>query len=126
MIYIVKINDKEYEVEVEMGTANITRVTTVSEAPVLLPTPVSQIPIPFHTPAVVKAEGETVNAPMPGTILGIKVKPGMNVKKGELLVILEAMKMENEIVSPFDGIVKQICVGKGTSVSTGDPLVVIG
>jgi len=138
MIYIVKINDKEYEVEVEKGTANILKTTLVTKTAVLTdiptlpvsstafasvptpsPAPVSKSPIPLGA-------GESVNAPMPGTIMEIKVTVGMHVKKGDCLVILEAMKMENEIVTPSDGTVKQILAVKGSMVSTGDPLVVIG
>ena len=71
------------------------------------------------------AEGKPVIAPMPGTITGIKVNPGEKVKKGDIILVLEAMKMENEIAAPFDGVVIQISAAKGSSVSTGDVLAVI-
>ena len=64
-----------------------------------------------------------VTAPMPGTILGVKVNPGDSVKKGQVLLILEAMKMENEIVAPVDGTIATVNVSKGTSVNAGDLLV---
>ena len=72
------------------------------------------------------AGGEKINAPMPGNILDVKVATGASVKKGDVLVILEAMKMENEIMAPCDGTVKQVLVNKGATVNSGDPLVVIG
>ena len=129
MIYVVTINDKEYEVEVEVGKANILK-TTVITAPVAVVAPAAiiyQQPVPVSAaPAAVLASGSgVVKAPMPGTILDIKVQPGSAVKKGEVLLILEAMKMENEILASSDGIVKQVVVTKNASVSTGDVLVVI-
>ena len=72
------------------------------------------------------AGGEKINAPMPGNILEVKVATGASVKKGDVLIILEAMKMENEIMAPCDGTVKQVLVNKGATVNSGDPLVVIG
>ena len=70
--------------------------------------------------------GEAVNAPMPGNILKVNVKAGDAVKSGTVLVVLEAMKMENEIMAPKSGTVTQVLVQKGSSVNTGDALVVIG
>ncbi|KAF5045468.1 Biotin-requiring enzyme [anaerobic digester metagenome] len=70
--------------------------------------------------------GELLTAPMPGTILDIKVTEGQTVKAGDIVLILEAMKMENEIVSPKDGVVNKIHASKSSTVSTGDPLVTIG
>ena len=72
------------------------------------------------------AGGMKINAPMPGTILDVRVSNGAAVKKGDVLLILEAMKMENEIMSPADGTVAQVLVAKGASVNSGDVLVVIG
>ncbi len=63
---------------------------------------------------------------MPGTILEVRVTEGAAVKKGDILLILEAMKMENEIMSPCDGTIKQVVAAKGASVNSGDPLIVIG
>jgi glutaconyl-CoA decarboxylase len=65
----------------------------------------------------------SVKAPMPGTVLAVKVSPGQAVKRGEVLLILEAMKMENEITSPADGTVSQVRVQAGTTVNTGDAMV---
>ena len=69
--------------------------------------------------------GEIISAPMPGTILDIKVSEGQSVKEGDILLILEAMKMENEIVSPKNGTINKIYTSKSTNVNTGDPLVTI-
>ena len=71
------------------------------------------------------AAGETVDSPMPGTIIRVDVTAGQAVKSGDILVILEAMKMENEILAPRDGTVAQVVVQKGSSVDTGSPLVVL-
>lgn len=127
MIYIVKINSKEYEVDVERGKANIIKTTEVAvnntPAPVA-PAPAVSAPAPAAAPAPVAASGSNViKSPMPGTILSIKVSQGSSVKKGEVLLILEAMKMENEILAPSDGVVAQLFVSKGSSVSTGDSLI---
>jgi len=129
MIYVVTINDKEYEVEVEVGKANILK-TTVITAPVAESAPaaiISNPPVAVSTApvAVLTAGAVVVKAPMPGTILEIKVQPGTSVKKGGVLLILEAMKMENEILASIDGVVKQVVVAKNASVSTGDVLVVM-
>jgi len=77
-------------------------------------------------PAAQVGEGEKINAPIPGKVLSIKVKPGDMVKAGDVVLILEAMKMENEIGSPVDGTVKQVVVKEGQSVNTGDVMIVIG
>lgn len=69
--------------------------------------------------------GERVDAPLPGTIVSVVVKPGQEVKTGAVLVVLEAMKMQNEIVSPRDGKVREVVVGRGDSVAVGDPLVTL-
>lgn len=122
MIYIIKINDKEYEVEVERGKANIIKTTEgVSynkPAPVITSEPV-------HAQATVSASGEIIKSPMPGTILDIKVSQGIRVKKGGILLILEAMKMENEILAPYDCVVAQVFTSKGASVATNDILISI-
>lgn len=71
------------------------------------------------------SQREKVDAPLPGTILSVDVAPGQPVRRGQVLLILEAMKMENEIVAPCDGVVSEILVSKGTSVTSGTPLCVI-
>ena len=82
-------------------------------------------PAPAAAPVVTGA-GEPVNAPMPGNILKVNVTSGQAVKAGDVLCVLEAMKMENEIMAPKDGTVTQVLVSKGANVDTGAPLVVIG
>lgn len=129
MKYIVTINGRNYEVEVEKGEAtivgkseNVDASAGYSTAPAAQPEK-SPEPVPVASQQTVA--GEAVKAPMPGTILDIKVKRGTAVKRGEVLLILEAMKMENEITAPKDGVVAQIIAVKGASVITGDNLVVI-
>ena len=131
MIYKVTINDKVYEVEVEKGKANLLRTTAVeaapapaAAAPVVAPA-AAPAPAPAAQAASVQAGTTPVNSPMPGTILDVKVSVGQAVKEGDLLVILEAMKMENEIYAPCAGTVAQILTSKGSAVDTGAPLVTI-
>lgn len=128
MKYIVTLNDKNYEVEVEKGQATILKTTQAAApvvaqatvaAPTVAPTPVA------NTTAPSSITGEAIKAPMPGTILSVKVSPGTFVKKGDTVVILEAMKMENEISAPRDGVVAEILKTAGASVSTGDVLLSI-
>lgn len=140
MKYVVTLNGKNYEVEVTESEAVITNIT---EAPVAVaaPAPVAAAPVAVAAPAaapapvaeapaapaapVVAGDGEKVPAPMPGNILAVNVSVGQAVKRGEVLFILEAMKMENEIVAPTDGTVKQILVQKGATVDTDEVLAVI-
>ena len=130
MIYKVTINDKVYEVEVEKGKANLLRTTAVEAAPApVAAAPAAPAAAPAPAPAAaatsVQAGTTPVNSPMPGTILDVKVTVGQTVKEGDLLVILEAMKMENEIYAPCAGTVAQILTSKGSAVDTGAPLVTI-
>ena len=132
MIYNVTINDKVYEVEVEKGKANLIRTTAVQAAPAPAAAPVAASPAAAPAPAApaapsasVQAGTTPVNSPMPGTILDVKVAVGQAVKEGDLVVILEAMKMENEIYAPCAGTVAQVLTSKGASVDTGAPLVTI-
>lgn len=129
MKYIVTINNKNYEVEVEQGQANIIKTTeaapTITAAPAQAPSapaPAQQQP---SSNAAAPVNGEPIKAPMPGLILNCKVSSGSKVKKGDVIFILEAMKMENEIAAPKDGTVVQILAAKGSSVSTGEVLAVI-
>ena len=111
----ITVNGVAYSVAVEEVGAASAPVA----APVAAPAPVAAAPAPV-------AGGQKVNAPMPGTILEVRVTEGAAVKKGDILLILEAMKMENEIMSPCDGTIKQVVAAKGASVNSGDPLIVIG
>ena len=127
----ITVNGVAYSVAVEEvnGAAAPVAVAPVVAAPVAAPAPVAAAPAApaaAPAPAAPVAGGEKVTAPMPGTILDVKVAQGAAVKKGDILLILEAMKMENEILAPCDGTAKQVLATKGASVNSGDPLVVIG
>lgn len=128
MKYVVTLNGKNYEVEVEETDAVITAVTDAAPAaPVAAAAPAAPAaaPAPAVAPAVA-ADGQKVLSPMPGTILSVNVSVGSAVKAGEVILILEAMKMENEIVAPCDGTVKQLAVQKGSTVATDALLAVVG
>ena len=128
MKYVVTLNGKNYEVEVEETDAVITAVTDAAPAaPVAAAAPAAPAaaPSPAAAPAAA-ADGQKVLSPMPGTILSVNVSVGSAVKAGEVILILEAMKMENEIVAPCDGTVKQLAVQKGSTVATDALLAVVG
>ena len=147
MKYVATINGKKYEVEVEKleayksldrnGVAAPAAPVLPASAPVQrpaapVPAPVAAAPAPAPAPAVAPAPkaaapagATTVEAPMPGKILNIKVSEGQAVKFGEVVVIMEAMKMETEIVAPADGTVSKILVKAGDSVDTGAALVAL-
>lgn len=128
MKYVVTLNGKNYEVEVEETDAVITAVTDAAPAaPVAAAAPAASAaaPAPAAAPAAA-ADGQKVLSPMPGTILSVNVSVGSAVKAGEVILILEAMKMENEIVAPCDGTVKQLAVQKGSTVATDALLAVVG
>lgn len=124
MKYKVTLGDKQYEVEVEKGEAIVLSETAVSTAPVAAPV-AAAAPAAAPTAPVATAAGEVVPSPMPGTVLAIKCTAGASVKKGDILIILEAMKMENEITAPRDGVVAQIVTTSGASVETGSPLIIL-
>lgn len=147
MKYVATINGKKYEVEVEKleayksldrnGVAAPAAPVLPASAPVQrpaapAPAPVAAAPAPAPAPAAAPAPkaaapagATTVEAPMPGKILNIKVSEGQAVKFGEVVVIMEAMKMETEIVAPADGTVSKILVKTGDSVDTGAALVAL-
>ena len=129
MKYKVTLQGKTYEVEVEKGEAML-----VDEYEALSPAPAPAEPKPAPAAAeevkaapspALNAVGTAVKAPLPGNILSVKVNLGDEVKEGELLLVIEAMKMENDVVAPCDGQVKQIAVSAGKAVNTGDTLIVI-
>ena len=133
MKYKVTLKNKVYEVEVEQGEAMLVdEYDAVAPAPAAAPVaaapaavaPAAATPAAAPAPAAVAA-GDAVKSPMPGNILKILVTQGQQVKEGDVLIILEAMKMENEIVATKSGSVAQILVTKGQVVETGSPLIVI-
>ena len=124
MKYVVTLNGKNYEVEVNEQEAVLLGVTDAAAAPVAAPVAApAAAPAPVAAP--VAGDGTKVPSPMPGTILSVNVSVGQAVKSGDVLLILEAMKMENDIVAPCDGTVKQLLVSKGSTVNTDDVLVVM-
>lgn len=114
--YTITVNGTVYSVTVEEGAS--TGAAPVAAAPVAAAPALAAAPAPAAAPA--GAQGSvTVNAPMPGKILGVKASVGQAVKKGDVVVVLEAMKMENEIVAPQDGTIASINVAVGDSVDSG-------
>jgi biotin carboxyl carrier protein len=126
--YKVHINGKSYEVAIEeLGD---TPRHASSRQVAATPAPAGPAPSTAATPPATsggqqRADNDRVTAPMPGTILRVAVATGDSVKNGDTLIILEAMKMENEILAPRDGLIKQINVAQGASVNAGDPLLSI-
>ena len=118
MKYIVTLNGKKYEVVIEQGSGaeGVAKIAT-NESPAAATSAVN--------PKEAAGGEESVLAPMPGTILQIKVREGQVVKKGDVLFILEAMKMENEIMASRNAAVSKILVSNGTSVKTGDCLALL-
>ncbi|HOJ10719.1 MAG TPA: biotin/lipoyl-binding protein [Clostridiales bacterium] len=138
--FLIKVNGSQYEVEVEeIGKGNFdveeiheaASTRTVPAAPAPSPAPAAPkaaapaAPAKNTTSAAVPAGAQTISAPMPGVINSVNVNSGDSIKKGDILLILEAMKMENEIISPVDGTIASVNVSKGASVNAGDVLLSI-
>ena len=117
--YVITVNGAKYEVVVE--EADINAKFTKAEAPKAAPAAPAAAP-KAAAPKAASAGATAVNAPLPGNILKVKATQGSAVKKGDLLCVLEAMKMENEILAPADGTVTTVYAKEGTSVNTGDVL----
>lgn len=120
----ITVNGNAYDVQVEEVGAGA--APAAPAAPVAVPAPAAApaaAPAPAVAPAAAAAGTESLNAPMPGNILDIKVKAGDSVTKGQVLLILEAMKMENEIMAPRDAVVAGVHVNKGDSVDSGKLLI---
>ena len=127
MKYKVTLNNRVYEVEVEQGEAMlVNEYELAAPAAAAAPAAPAAAPVAAAAPAAgALAAGEVITSPMPGNILKINVTQGQKVNEGDLLIVLEAMKMENEISATKSGTVAQINVTKGAVVETGTPLVVI-
>lgn len=129
MKYKITLKGRTYEVEVERGEAMLIdeydAVAPVPAAAPAVPAAPAAAPAPAVPAAGPVAAGTNVDAPLPGNVLNVKVTVGQAVKAGDVLVIIEAMKMENEVAAPCDGVVKQIVANKGAVVATGDTLLVI-
>ncbi|QSQ09042.1 Glutaconyl-CoA decarboxylase subunit gamma [Koleobacter methoxysyntrophicus] len=125
--YKITVNGQTYEVEVEeIGAEPVeTPAPTKTPGPSATPPPAAKPEQPKQTQPAPRG-GSTVTAPMPGTVLSIKVKPGDQVNQGDVLLILEAMKMENEIMAPVSGKVTSVNITEGASVNSGDVLIVLG
>jgi len=149
--YRIIVNGRVYEVEVEeLGASMAPNYPQASPAPAPvaavpsqpvaaapMSAPVAAAPAPSVQPSAPApkpspaaptppAGGTLISAPMPGKILKVFVQPGMQVKKGFNMLVLEAMKMENEILAPSDGVIKEVRVKEGDNVNTGDPMVLLG
>ena len=112
--YRVNVNGTAYEVELEEITGAVP-AAPAAEKPAA----------PAPAPAAPAGEGERITSPMPGTILAVNVAAGQSVKKGDVLMVLEAMKMENEIMCPRDGVVSSVQAAKGAVVESGTLLCVL-
>ena len=121
MKYKVTLNNRTYEVEVEAGQAMLVdEYEAYAPAPAAVPAPVAAAPAAASVSAApALAAGEVVKSPMPGNILKINVTVGQKVNEGDTLLVLEAMKMENEIMAPCDGKVTAVAVTKGAAVESG-------
>ncbi len=120
--YRINLNGKAYEVEVEeIDGSDVSKVQTEAKS-----TPKKVEKVTPITPKKTSTQGEDVKSPMPGTIVSVNVNEGDNVKAGDVLFVLEAMKMENEIVAPIDGKITSVNTSKGANVVGGDVLITIG
>jgi glutaconyl-CoA decarboxylase len=128
MKYKVTLKGKTYEVEVDQGEAMILdEYEAYAPAPAAAPAAAAApATAPAAPAAPVAVAGEQVVSPMPGTMVKINVSAGKAVKSGEVLAVLEAMKMENEIMAPHDATVVQVLVDVGSKVDTGTPIIVLG
>ncbi|MHB8105982.1 MAG: biotin/lipoyl-containing protein [Candidatus Cryosericum sp.] len=136
--YRITVNGRTFDVDVEEtgaqnpGCSPVSSPETVSSAPVVTPTPVSapraapdHVPAVSHvtpTPPAPAGGATTMKSPLPGKVLKVMATPGSSWKKGDTLLVIEAMKMENEILAPRDCTVEEVAVEPNQTVKTGDPL----
>lgn len=126
--FLIKVNSQQYEVELEeIKGSNVSKPTNGASVKAAAPAPAPAAPAaPAAAPApAASGKGNNVVAPMPGSILKVNVKAGDAVKRGQVLLVLEAMKMENEITAPADGKVSAVKVAAGQCISAGETLVVL-
>ena len=122
----IKVNGKAYEVEVEEVGSSAPSFSSPAAPAVSAPVnETKSAPAPAPAPAPVNAGSSSIKAPMPGTINAVKVTAGESIKKGQVVAVLEAMKMENEIMAPEDAVVASVAVSQGQSVNTGDVIVTL-
>lgn len=121
----ITVNGTVYDVQVEEANGVVAPVPAAPSAPAAAPAPkAAPAPAAASAPkASAPAGAEAIKAPMPGTIVSVNVSAGQKIAKGDVLIVLEAMKMENEIMAPHDGVVASVNVSKGESVNSGTLLV---
>lgn len=120
--YIVTVNGSKYEVVVEDADPNATYTPAAKTEAPKAEAPKAEAP----KAAAPAGSGDAITCPMPGTIVKLPAKAGQSVKKGDLLCVFEAMKMENEILAPRDGVVSSVAVAEGNTVNAGDTVLVLG
>ncbi|MCR4427787.1 MAG: biotin/lipoyl-binding protein [Caldiserica bacterium] len=133
--YLIRVDNKTYEVEVEEVTKRVTSISpAVETSPPPTPPPPKSIPVqmpqvpqpPSGKPKVSEISGlKKVQAPMSGTVLKILCQPGQEIKEGDVILKLEAMKMETEIAAPFPGRVKEVLVVEGQNVNSGETMILV-
>lgn len=124
----VTVNGTTYEVEVEeVKAAGVSHAAPVHAAPAAAPAPKPAAPAPAAAPKVAAGAGEhSIDAPMPGKIVKLVATEGQSVKAGDVILVLEAMKMQNEIAADSDGVLKKFNVAAGQSVKAHESLAIIG
>lgn len=132
MKYKITLNNRVYEVEVEQGEAILQSEydaaapgAGLTDTAIPMHSAVAPAPAPATAPNLGSEDGEAISAPLPGTVLRINVESGDAVKKGQVLLIIEAMKMETEVVASRNCSVLRVVAAQGKQVKTGDPLVII-
>ncbi|WP_016775737.1 biotin/lipoyl-containing protein [Anaerophaga thermohalophila] len=123
--YLITVNEKQYEVEVEEVKANAAGAFQTLRSAPKLKSGVTPNQIKSSSPKATPKGGHQITAPMPGSVYKILVAPGDEVKKGQTLLVFEAMKMENDLTSPADGKISAVNVTEGDAIAVGDVLIVI-